>query len=111
MSKRIDFYISGLLVPSSRFRVLQYIPYFEQEGWKVRVFKPIIPIGWRLCSKGMSGVFRFMDSHLRISHLIKLLSRFWEAQFLWPKRGDIAVIQKPMCVGDHTILEKIVRRR
>lgn len=46
-----------------------------------------------------------------LSKIIKFVSRLWESYFEWPRSGNIAVVQKPMHVGNTTILERIIRKR
>lgn len=70
--------IGRLEVPSTRFRILQYLPYFEKEGIEVRVFSLPSPRGGKLVQGW--GI------------LTQAFVRLWQFSFL--KKYDVILIQK-----------------
>ena len=91
---RIAFFIQGEKVPSSRFRILQYIPYLERKGVECDLYMPVIP------KMGVSHrVFRGFTYHL-VRHasqlFIYLPTRFAQAFGANIGSYDAVVIQKTL---------------
>jgi glycosyltransferase involved in cell wall biosynthesis len=111
----IHFYPYYPKVGSTRFRVLAYLPYLLTNGICSEVYFPSLPSRWGLANIAKPKVFSSLAWHinqfLQVDNNCRLLSRLYEAAFVWPRCGEIAFIQKPLYPGTNSILEEIIRKR
>ncbi|QDU43957.1 Glycosyl transferases group 1 [Symmachiella dynata] len=96
---RILFLTSGREVPSSRFRVLQYVPYFEQRGHHcvVAPSRPPKYRGWPWLGNRLS---EFPRAGART---LDLLRAAWS-------RFDVVVVERELFSSSITFFEKQFRR-
>jgi glycosyltransferase involved in cell wall biosynthesis len=87
-SKRVLFLTSGRIVPSSRFRVQQFLPQLKADGWDVTV-APCVPNKYASRDDYPGGFVA--DALLTLA---KLHSRFWSS--LRAGRFDVVYIEREL---------------
>lgn len=96
---RILFLTSGDDVPSSRFRVLQYLPYLRQRGHdcSVAVSRPPKYRGWRWLGNRLSN---FPRSLFRLADFMRTAV----------SRPDVVVIERELFSSNLALFERMFRR-
>ncbi len=96
---RILFLISGREVPSSRYRILQYVPYLQQRGHHCVVLPSIPPKyrGWPWLGNRLSDLPRCFFRGIDL--LRALIGRF-----------DVVVIERELYSSGLLLYEKLFRR-
>lgn len=100
------FLTEGRDVPASRYRVEQFIPYFEREGitCQVKTVRPNVYIsGW-----GRRRFSREWSRRLKLVTLWQLMQRFWAFPHLF--FADAVIIQRPLLGISSAFLEQWIAR-
>lgn len=100
---RVLFFTQGENVPSSRFRVMQFLPYLESTGMVCSVAVPYPSTSGDVRWSWVRGAGRELFRPFHIASRIRQL-RLMDGQ-------DLAVIQKPLTSYPTSILERIVSDR
>jgi len=95
----ILFLISGWQVPSSRFRILQYLPYLRERGHECRVaasfpakYQCLPALGWKA------------------SACILRLARWWDLLRAYVDRADAIVVEREILDADTHFFERQFRK-
>ena len=100
---RILFFTqSGPQGASSRYRVYQYLPFFEAQGWKVRVAPALPAVLHRTYFFSRSF---FWKAILSVVVLLRRLAQIRHVPF-----ADVVFIQKPLLPGNWLPLEALVKK-
>jgi len=106
---KILFFTEGRFTPTSRFRVEQYIAYFEKEGISCKVIEAV-PSKYGIILKFLNFTGgRFIST--RITCLFSTLKRFFDV-FYYPSKFDMVFVQRDLSfMLKSPILESIIYKK